>query len=270
LTSFAIAGLLWLLRASDVVPAGAPDAIVGYLTLVNVAVGAFNLVPGFPLDGGRLLRAAVWHWTGDLGRATYWASRVGTGVAVALIVIGVLQLMSGVTVGGAWLILIGLFLRGAAEASYAQVTLREALGRLAVRDLMTRRVVSIPASATVADLVELFWTHHVTSFPVVADGAVDGIVTVHQVHTVPRDRWAVTRVRDIMRPVAEELIIAPGATALDALERASRNQLGRLAVLERGRLVGYLSLKDLFHALALRRPAEPAGALGAPELRRAA
>jgi Zn-dependent protease/predicted transcriptional regulator len=270
LTSFAIAGLLWLLRASDVVPAGAPQAIVGYLMFVNVAVGAFNLVPGFPLDGGRLLRAAVWHWTGDLGRATYWASRVGTGVAVALIVIGVLQLMAGVTVGGAWLILIGLFLRGAAEASYAQVALREALGRLAVRDLMTRRVVSIPAHATVADLVELFWTHHVTSFPVVTGGTVDGIVTVHQVHTVPRDRWAVTRVREIMQPVAEELIIAPGATAVEALERATRNQLGRLAVVERGRLVGYLSLKDLFHALALQQRADRAEALGAPDLRRAA
>jgi predicted transcriptional regulator len=118
--------------------------------------------------------------------------------------------------------------------------------------------------------VELFWTHHVTSFPVVADGTVDGVVTVHQVHSVPRDRWAVTRVRDVMRPVAEDLIIAPGATALEALERVNRNQLGRLAVVERGRLVGYLSQKDLFHALALQRPADQAKALGAPRLRRAA
>jgi Zn-dependent protease/predicted transcriptional regulator len=270
LTSFAIAGLLWAVRATDVVPAGPPEAIVGYLILVNVAVGVFNLVPGFPLDGGRLLRAAVWQWTGSLGRATYAASRVGTGVAVALMVIGVLQLVSGVVVSGAWLILIGLFLRGAAEASSAQVALREALGRLAVRDLMTRRVVSVPADATVADLVELFWAHHVTSFPVVADGVVEGVVTVHQVHAVPRERWARAQVRGIMRPVDEGLLIAPGATAVEALERAARNQLGRLAVVERGRLVGYLSLKDLVHALALQRPAGSASAAGTPDLRQAA
>ena len=83
LASFAIAGVLWAVRASGLVPAGPPEAIVSYLAVVNVALGVFNLVPGFPLDGGRLLRAAVWRWTGDLGRATYAASRVGTGVAVA-------------------------------------------------------------------------------------------------------------------------------------------------------------------------------------------
>jgi Zn-dependent protease/CBS domain-containing protein len=273
LTSFATAGVLALVRAAGLMPAGAPAAIVTYLIFVNVAVGVFNLVPGFPLDGGRLLRAAVWRWTGDLGRATYAATRVGSGVALAFMGLGLLQLMTGGVVGGVWLILIGFFLRGAADTSYAQVALRETLGRLAVGDLMTRRVVSVRPDATVADLVDLFWAHHVTSFPVVANGAnggVEGIVTVHQVHTVPRQRWALARVRDIMRPVDEELTIAPAATAVAALERASRNRLGRLAVVDHGRLVGYLSLKDLVHALTLRRPADHAEAAGASTARPAA
>lgn len=269
LTSFAIAALLWGVGAAAVVPAGPGEAIVGYLVLVNVAVGVFNLVPGFPLDGGRLLRAALWRWTGDLGRATYAASRVGTGIALALIVLGFVQLMTGAVVGGAWLILIGLFLRGAAEASYARVAVQEALGRLRVRDLMSRQVFSVAADATVAELADLFWVHHVTSFPVLLDGVVEGIVSVHQVHRVPRPEWPRAQVREIMRPVGPELTIGPDAGASEALDRASRNRLGRLAVVERGRLVGYLSLKDLLHALALQRPAE-ARALGASDVPRAA
>jgi Zn-dependent protease/CBS domain-containing protein len=252
ITSFAIAAVLWALNAGGLVQPPWAQAVVAYLVLVNVAVGVFNLVPGFPLDGGRILRAALWKWKGTLGQATYMASRVGVGFAFALMALGVVQILGGNVIGGFWLILIGMFLRGAADASHSQVALREALARLPVRDIMAREVVTVPPEATVAQLADAFWSHHVTSFPVVDAGTVRGIASVQQVHSVPAEQRTARRVSELMRPLTDDLIVGPDDSAFDALGKASRNQVGRLAVLEDSRLVGYLSLKDITHVLTLR------------------
>ncbi len=251
-TSFAIAAVLWAINASGLVQPAWAQAVVSYLVLVNVAVGIFNLVPGFPLDGGRILRAALWKWKGALGQATYMASRVGVGFAFALMVLGFVQILSGSVIGGFWFILIGMFLRGAADASYSQMALREALAHLPVRDVMAREVVTVPVEATVAQLADAFWSHHVTSFPVVDGGTVRGIASVQQVHAVPVEQRMERRVSELMRPLTDDLIVGPDDSVFDALGKASRNQVGRLAVLENSRLVGYLSLKDITHVLALR------------------
>jgi Zn-dependent protease len=260
LTSFALAVVLWGIGEAGIIRAGWARAVVSYLSFVNLAVGIFNLVPGFPLDGGRLLRAALWKWTGTLGRATHIASRVGVGFAFALMALGFLQTLNGAFVGGFWMILIGLFLRSAADASSTRTALREALGTLPVRDVMTCDVVSIAPDATITQLVDRFWAHHFTSFPVVDNGTVHGIASVQQVHQVPPERWPETRVRELMRPLGDELVIHSGDSVFRALEKASRNSLGRLAVLDGSRLVGYVSLKDITHILALRgRPLQLAG-----------
>jgi Zn-dependent protease/predicted transcriptional regulator len=250
LASFAIASALWLARVT--VDAGWMVAILTYLVLVNIAIGLFNLIPGFPLDGGRLLRAVLWHATGDFVRATANASRVGGVVAIGLVALGVIQAFAGAFLSGVWLVLIGLFLRQAASASYSQVTLRVALGALPVAEVMTREVVTVPWRASVADLVQQFWTHHVTSFPVVDGTVVRGIATVHGLGTIPAEEWERTSIQTVMRPLADELTIAPTATAFEALQKASANGVGRLVVLDGVRLVGYLALKDLTHVLVLR------------------
>ncbi|MEX2223407.1 MAG: site-2 protease family protein [Candidatus Rokuibacteriota bacterium] len=262
ITSFAIAVVLWAINASGLVQPAWAQAVVAYLVLVNFAVGIFNLVPGFPLDGGRILRAALWKWKGTLGQATYMASRVGVGFAFALMALGFLQILSGSVIGGFWFILIGMFLRGAADASYSQMALREALARLPVRDIMAREVVTVPPDATVAQLADAFWSHHVTSFPVVDGGTVRGIASVQQVHAVPAEQRTERRVSELMRPLTDDLIVGPDDSVFDALGKASRNQVGRLAVLKDSRLVGYLSLKDITHVLALR--GLPDGARSAP------
>ena len=269
LASLAIALALWLVRLG--VDAPWVEATLTYLVYVNTAVGLFNLVPGFPLDGGRLLRAIVWHATGDFSRATATASRIGGYVAVGLVVLGIFQAFAGAFVNGLWLVLIGLFLRQAASASHAELTTRAALGALPVADVMAREVVTVPASASVADLVGRFWAHHVTSFPVVDGERVRGIATVHDVGRVPAAAWSRTSIEDVMRPLVGNLSIAPTATALQALQQASANGVGRLVVLDGSRLVGYLSLKDLTHVLALRS-LPGAGARGPlpREIRRAA
>jgi Zn-dependent protease len=272
LTSLALAGALWLLRATTDL-SGAPRAVLDYLVVVNAAVGLFNLMPGFPLDGGRVLRAVLWRWQGSLERATTAASQVGVAFAYGLIGLGVLQILGGGHIGGLWTVLLGLFLSTAADASATHTSLRAVLSGLQVADVMVRDIVTIDADASVASLVEHFWSHHVTSFPVVDNGVVIGIASVQQVHEVPREQWSDTRVRAVMRPLEDALTIEPGRSVFEALERASSNGLGRLAVLERQRLVGYLSLKDITHVMALRGLGQSRPALGWPgraSLRRAA
>ncbi len=253
LSSFAIAGALWSVRATGAPTAGTASAILDYLIFINTAIGVFNLVPGFPLDGGRVLRAALWKWKGSLRPATFIASRVGGAVAVILMMWGFLQVMTGAFIGGVWMILIGLFLRGAADASYAQVDLKETLGRLHVDDVMVRNPVTVVAHEPVAALVDMLWAHHFTSFPVVDDiGRAVGIATLQHVQPVPREHWHHTLVREVMQPLSPELSVERGDTVYRAFEKASRNGLGRLMVVDGERLVGYLSLKDITHVVALR------------------
>jgi Zn-dependent protease len=254
LTSF---GLAAAAAAAAVLTAGAPavTATLHYLAVVNAVVGLFNLVPGFPLDGGRILRAALWQARGDLRWATRVASRAGTTVAFVLIGLGALRALGGEFLGGLWLVLIGLFLRQAAEGSYQQLVLRGALAPLRVRDVMTRDVVSVAADRTLAEVVDgTFWPHHVSTFPVVDGARVVGILGLGQLRQVPRERWAEARVRDAMRPLDSTLTAAPGDGLAEALEKLSQNGVGRLAVLEGATLSGYLSIKDVIHVLALAGP----------------
>jgi Zn-dependent protease/predicted transcriptional regulator len=251
LTSFALAALA-AVGAGLTASHAAPAAVLRYLAVVNALVGAFNLVPGFPLDGGRILRAILWRVKGDVRWATDIASRAGILIAFGLMALGVLRALSGEFLGGLWFVLIGLFLRQAAEGSYQELLVRRALGPLAVRDVMTREVLQVPPDLPVSRVAdEWFWRHHVTSFPVVEDGRLLGIVSVGQLGAVPRERWAEVRAREVMRPVDDTLTIAPTARLPVALQKLTQNGLGRLAVVDEGTLVGYLSLKDALHVLAV-------------------
>jgi len=251
LTSFAIAGVLGILRSLTQPPATVA-AVMSYLILVNTVVGVFNLAPGFPLDGGRLLRAVLWKARGDLVWATRVASRVGAGVATVLIVLGAFRALGGQFLGGLWLILIGLFLRQGAEGSYRQVALERVLAPLTVRDGMTRTVITVPPDLSITKAVDDFvWRHHVSSFPVLEGDRLVGIISVDRVKQLPRDRWATTTVREVMLPITDALMAGPDDSLWSALQKLSQNGLGRLAVLDHGRLAGYLSIKDITHLIAV-------------------
>lgn len=253
LTSFAIA-IVAAVAASAVQSVPVPAAILGYLALVNAVIGAFNLVPGFPLDGGRVLRAALWRAKGDLRRATETASRVGGVIAVLLMVLGVVRGLAGDFLGGLWFVLIGVFLRQAGEASYQQLLVRRALEPLTVRDVMTRDVVHVAPELSVARAVDdVLWRRHVASFPVVANGLVVGILSLRQLRDVPRERWTETTVGEAMQRIGDPLTASAKDDLWAAFQKLSTNGLGRLAVVDGGRLVGYLSAKDVMHVLALSK-----------------
>jgi Zn-dependent protease len=253
LTSYALGLACWL-ATGGWAPPPEGEALLLYLGAVNVVVGTFNLVPGFPLDGGRLLRSALWAWRRDLAWATRTASHAGSAFGFVLVGVGVVRAFGGELIGGTWMVLVGMFLQQAARGSYAQFVARRSLGRVSVDEAMTREVVTVPARATLVEVVDrYFWPHHVTSFPVVEGSgqAVLGVVTIDHVKRVPPGNWPSTTAADVMVRLHEDLIIPPSASCWDALAKLNRNGIGRLAVVQAGRLVGYLSVRDVAHLLML-------------------
>jgi Zn-dependent protease/predicted transcriptional regulator len=226
--------------------------LLTYLTVVNLLVSVFNMLPAFPLDGGRVLRALLWWRSGDLMRATYTAARTGQLLALALIVLGVVRLLGG-NVGGLWLMLIGWFIMQAGSASVAQASLRQALGGLRVRDVMTTEVRTVPAAATLHDVIENYFIRYTYGgYPVVDDGRVVGLVTLHELRNTPVEGRATTRVERVMVPLGASLVVDPGTPVVDALHRMVTGGTGRLVVLERDRLVGLITTNGIVHLTQTR------------------
>jgi Zn-dependent protease/CBS domain-containing protein len=253
LSSFALAlGFFGLSYASRGL--GGPEALsaaLGWLGVVNTALAVFNLVPGFPLDGGRVVRAAVWARTGDLRRATRWASYGGQAFATILMGVGIARLLGGNWFGGLWMAFLGWLLFQAAQGSYTQVKVKQALNRVRVAELMSPEVVTLPPGATLREAVEqAFMRLAYGGYPVVDEaGRLLGMVTRAQVKAVPADRWDVVTVAEAMVPVDRLPVVTPDEPAGDRLETLMGEGLGRLPVVEDGRVVGVLSQTDLIRYL---------------------
>ncbi len=220
---------------------------------VNLSVLVFNLVPAFPLDGGRVLRSLLWGTTGNLRRATYWASLMGRGFAWFLIAVGVFLALRGNLWSGIWLGIIGLFLNSAARSSYQQVMLRQGLEGEPVRRFMNPDPIVVPPTLDLHHWVDDYvYRYHRKAFPVVADGRLEGIVTTRALSKYPRDTWDQHTVGEAMTHDLAEVSISPDADALHALGQMQRTGLSRLLVVEGERLVGIVSLKDLMRFLNMK------------------
>jgi len=244
LTSLILAALFWGIHQA-LPPAPALilwRAVFRYLAYINAALALFNLLPGFPLDGGRLLRAVIWWRTGDLPRATARAADWGQGIAFGLIALGALEIFTDTLIGGLWLIFIGLFLRSAALASYQHVILDQVLRRLRVSDIMVREPVTLSPDLPVSDAVEKYFLHHgFGGFPVVSDGQVLGLLSLPLVRDCPAAQRSTRRVGDIMRRVDQSVEIALSATVAEALARMAEADAGRLLVMDGNRLAGLIT-----------------------------
>lgn len=252
-TSLVLAGIFRLLTPGDAVPAA---ALMGYLSWVNLLLAGFNLLPAFPLDGGRVLRALLWRFL-DFERATRIATVMGHATAAAFIVLGVLAVFTGRPVDGLWMILIGWFLDQAAGVSYQQMLLRHALRGVRVRDIMTPDPVTLDAELTLEEAVaQYFLPRKHGGYPVVYGERLLGILTLHDLKQVPREQWATTRVRQAMTPIARAHTVPPEAPAYEALARMTQGGVGRLLVLDgAGELVGILTRSDLLQVIRLRQDA---------------
>jgi Zn-dependent protease/predicted transcriptional regulator len=254
LTSLALAFLFWGLSRTAF-PASLPGgrAVAEYLAAINLALALFNLLPGFPLDGGRILRAWLWKSRGDLLSATRTAGRAGSIVGYSLMGVGLVNLVFGGNLGGVWMILIGMFLNQAASQSYQTVLLRDTLSGCRVKELMSRPVITVPDHASLEELVnDYFYRHPHGSFPVASDDRLAGMVSLEQLKSVPREDWTRTPVRQIMTPAEALHPLDPDEDCVTALERMIRGDVGRLPVVAGGRILGILSRRDVMQLFKIR------------------
>jgi Zn-dependent protease/predicted transcriptional regulator len=233
--------------------------VFSYLGWINLALAGFNLIPAFPLDGGRALRSILWAVTRNFTRATHISSAVGTAFAFLLMLAGVVNFIFGSFVNGIWLFVLGLFLRNASQLSYQQVVLRAALAGEHVDRFMTTDPVTIAPDTSVKDLVENYvYRYQFKTFPVTRDGQLIGCVSLKDVREIPRSEWPHHRVQDLLRPCVAETTVGPHDDAVNALTKMNHNQATRLLVVDQGRLVGILALRDLLRFLSLKLELEPA------------
>jgi Zn-dependent protease len=239
---------------------GWPDAwcgVLGYTALINGVLVVFNMIPAFPLDGGRVLRAILWGRSGSLINATRITSRIGIGFAFLLIGLGVLRAFTGDLVGGAWSFLIGMFLRNAANMSYRQLQLRQSLEGQSVRRFMKPNPVVV-AARTPLDVVvsDFVYRYHFKMFPVVDGNHLIGCVTTRAIKAIPAEEWAARTVAEVTERISGQNTVGPDVPALAALAQMSRSGRSRLMVVDDTGLVGVITLKDLLQYLSLKTELE--------------
>jgi Zn-dependent protease/predicted transcriptional regulator len=240
--------LAWALALPSAV-----DGVLAWLGYVNLILLVFNLLPALPLDGGRVLRAILWQTRRDFAWATNVAASIGRGFGYLLIAAGVFLFIFQGAFGGAWLAFIGWFLLGAAGAEQRHLAARQALGGLRVRDLMTPDPVSVPAGYTIGRFMdEVAWQRRHTTYPVLDDGHVVGLLAFRCLSSIPRNTWDARSIRECMLPLDQVPQLRADAAAIDALVELSETSVNRGVVLDGGRLVGIISAADLGRALEVR------------------
>lgn len=255
LASFAIAGIFYVIYRTG---AGffpeAVSGVLGYLAYINALLALFNLVPAFPLDGGRVLRSVLWRIKGNLNWATRVSSLVGSGFGILLIIVGIFNILRGNFIGGMWWFILGLFIRGAAKMSYQRLLTRRALEGESVRRFMRNDPVTVKPDILLENFVEDYvYQYHFKMFPVVEDGnRLAGCISTKDVKGISREEWGRKNVGEAAGKCTPENTIDVEKDATEALSKMNRNNASRLMVTEGGRLVGVITLKDMLKFLSLK------------------
>ena len=244
-------GLSYLLAGAG--PMTPVTGVLNYLGYLNFILAGFNLIPAFPLDGGRVLRAVLWGSWNDLRRATRVASSIGAGLGAALMVLGALQFFMDRSVGGLWTLVIGMFVRSAARSSYRQLLFRRALEGVPVRKFMVADTVTLEPATSIEKLVEDYiYRYHFKLYPVVDGGKLVGCVTLDQVKELGREEWASHNVGELARGCSPENTIGPDEDVMKALALMQKTGRSRLLVAEGGKLAGVIAIKDIMGYIALK------------------
>lgn len=229
------------------------NGVLSYLAFLNLVLAGFNLLPAFPLDGGRVLRSVLWGWKDNIRWATQIASKIGGAFGIALVILGLLELFLGNVIGGIWMAVIGLFIRGASQSAYQQMLIRKSLEGEKVRRFMKTDPVTVSPNISVEDLVEDYiYKHHYKMYPVVEDDRLIGCVTLNQVKNIPRDERKDHQVKELAEACTPKNTIGPDEDAMKALTAMRKHQSSRLMVVEGDRLAGVITLKDMIGLLSLK------------------
>ena len=228
-------------------------AVFHYLAVINLFLAIFNLAPGLPLDGGRLLRAVIWHFSRDLRAATRVATGTGQLLGYLLIGLGILTFLAG-NAGGIWYAFIGWFLLQAAQQAYQQMLFRSALAGVSVGALARRDALAVPPDLSIQNLVDDYLLRYAANvFPVVEGDRVVGTVGMSEIHHAPRDEWPITPVSRIMRPVTADEVVSEKLDAWDAVQRLGHSECECLLLIDDGKLDGIVTRDSLLRWLHTQR-----------------
>jgi Zn-dependent protease/predicted transcriptional regulator len=229
-----------------------PKMIFSYLGTINLFLAIFNLIPAFPLDGGRLFRALLWHWKRNFRWATKVAAGVGSGFGLFLIFAGFISVFGGGIIGGIWWVLIGLFLRGASKMSYQSALIRDSLEGEPVSKFMNKNVVTVPSDDSVEELVEdFFYKYDNKMYPVVGEFEELKYVTLKDVEMLPRQEWKTHRVSELAHDYTGETAVGVEENALKALSLMNKTGNTQMMVIDNGgKLAGTIAMRDLLKYLS--------------------
>jgi len=231
--------------------------VLSYLGMLNLILAAFNMVPAFPLDGGRVARAIIWMRTGDYLAATKTAARMGSLFGLGLIAVGLMGLVTGAGLASLWWVVLGMFVRFAADSSNFQAQTKNVLAQKAVREFMTPNPITVSAENSITDLIENYIYHYdFEFFPVLDAGRVVGSVSLHEARTIPLNRHSETQVREIMKPISVKAIVSPRDLAADVMARMQETGASLLMVMDRDELAGVIATKDLLRIVAIQSALE--------------
>ena len=264
IASLLLAGAAFLLALPFSESTAPTEAVLEYLAVSNLLLGLFNLIPGFPLDGGRVLRSIVWKVTGDYPRATRVASWVGQGFGYLFILLGIGLFFTGNFFDGLWIAFVGWFLLSAAQAANAEVILRTTLQGVRVSQVMDPHPVTVPANISLQKVVdEYFLPLGIRAVPVVQGEYLSGLITLRDIARVERERWTYTPVGHVMHLLEQVYTVAPEQELQEVLQEMVARDINQVPVTKDGRLTGLLSRESIVRYLqvrqSLRMTRQPAG-----------
>lgn len=234
-------------------PVGQPlTEAARFLARVNLVVGIINLIPAFPLDGGRVLRAILWMWKDNLLYATRTSVLAGSLFAFFAMGMGFVILLAAGSIWGLWYIFLGWLLYQAGQSSLGQVAIKESLMGIKIAEVMSREVVTVPPDLSISQLVEKFYHYKYGAFPVTEESRLQGLVTLNQVKEVARDRWEEVTVQDIMTPRYKCAVMGPEEDAVQVMLKMASEGVGRVLVVENNQLVGILSRTDVMRLINMK------------------
>jgi len=229
---------------------------VGYLAIVNIILGVFNILPGYPLDGGRVLRAIIWKTTGNLERATFIASTVGRVIGFVLIAAGIFFIFMGNFLNGIWLAFMGWFIQSSAQMGYRQLIFETSIKGIKVRDIMNENIVNVTKDITIQDLVDdYFMKYRFGRFPVIEDEKTQrfiGVISLHDIKGVSKEEWPKVKIGDIVKSVSESEKVDMSMEISDAIKKMGKNDLGHLVIMSGNKLRGIITKSDVMRFIRIR------------------
>jgi len=247
-----IFGVIWIFTV-NIAPIREP---VKYLAIINIVLGVFNMLPGYPLDGGRVLRSIVWRVTGNLERSTFIASTVGRVIGFMIIAVGVFFILTGNFLNGVWLAFIGWFLQSSAQRGYRQLIFETSIKGIKVGDVMNENIVNVTKDITIQDLVDdYFMKYRFGRFPVIEDEKTQrfiGVISLHDIKGVSKEEWAEVKIGDVVKTVSEIEKVNMSMEISDAIKKMGKNNLGHLVIMSGGRLRGIITKSDVMRFIKIR------------------